>query len=822
MKKIVRIKFVRMSLLIILLLISMLIVVCIVNYNRLNAKVFDEGVKSLIDRSRHIKAKAGPDYQDEVLSKLPPNPNNGTYYRLDDMLGKAIVHQKLSTSSKPEVPKVIFSFEFDDPNRLSFKPALGQSTLQMKHGILRIEHHGSDYLINETPVQIPKDDIADIVIRARINKGNIMRLSWDTHSKLPKDSKLIWRKEIKINLVADNKFHTYVVNAKNLLKRHLKMNENIRRIFLSPSDVDGAILEIDFIRFSSKFAKYYEQSYGTGYETIGNEMRRVLYMLPTQTLKYSLKVPKRLPTLYLGNGVLIDKKPVNFEIFISDNHKKERLYANRVENASEWHDVRLNLSKWAGKQVQLSLRVSGFKNNVAFWSNPFISSEPKKRFNVIFILEDALRSDHLSINGYKLPTTPVKDKLFRKCGIIFPHAISQATWTRASVPSLMTSLLPTATGVWHFSDMLSDKYLTIAEILRGQGFVTASFIQNPNVGPWAGLHQGFSQIFDSVILKHETENIFGDRLTSWIASHHSQNFFLYLHILDPHGPYDPPVPYDRWYREAPSGGGTPVMHSQLDPKWIKHPTLEGRRLRYAGEIRHNDALLPRLIEKLKALGIFQNTLLVFMSDHGEHLGEHRLDLWDHRPPGFIQVINVPLNFVYPARFHKSKRILQTVQLIDVVPTVLELADIDTSNLLLQGDSLIDLIEDRRLSYWKNRIIASEEPHDMSISKREPQCSGSLFFRKWHLINSEHLFRGSVYLPAFLRFGIFNLEDNHDETHMTFSFLPDLYLKYKFAKIMTDLQSNDIAAWKKWTKGQDKYYKFDPDRLKRLRDLGYIK
>ena len=821
MKKIVLNKFVRLSLLIFLLLISSLIVICIVDYNRLNVRIFDESVKSLIDRSRNIKTHAHPSYQDEVLSMLPPNPNNGTFFRLDDMLAKAVVQKELSDSSKTKLPKVIFSFEFDDPNKIDFKPALGQSTLQVKNGFLRIEHHGSDYLINETPIQIPMDDIADIVIRARASKADVMRISWNNFSAPPENPKIIWRKQIKINLITDNNFHTYVVNAKNILTRHLKRNEKIKRIFLSPSDVDGAILDIDFIRFSSKFAKYQEQSYGTGYETIENEMRRVLYMLPTQTLNYSLKIPNRLPTLYIGNGVLIDKKPVNFEIFILSNNWKERIYANRVVNSSEWHDVRLNLSKWAGKQVQLSLRVSGSKNNVAFWSNPFISSAPKKRFNVIFILEDALRSDHLSINGYKLPTTPVKDELFRKYGIIFPHGISQATWTRASVPSLMTSLFPTTTGVWHFSDMLSDAYLTIAEIMRSQGFVTASFIQNPNAGPWAGLHQGFSQTFDSVKLKHETEGIFGDLLTSWIEHHHSQNFFLYLHILDPHGPYDPPAPYDKWYREAPSGG-TAVKHGQLDPKWIKHPTLEGRRLRYAGEVRHNDALLPRLLEELKTLGIFQNTLLVFMSDHGEHLGEQKLDLWDHRPPGFIQAINVPLNFVYPARFHESKRILQKVQLIDVMPTVLELASVDTSNLLLQGDSLIDLVEDRKPSYWKNRILVSEEPYDMSISNMTPQVCGSLFFRKWHLINSKHLFRGSVHLPAFLRLGVFNLEDDRNEAHMLFSFLPDLYLKYKFSKIITELQSNDISAWKEWTKGRDKFYKLDPDRLKRLRDLGYIK
>jgi choline-sulfatase len=127
----------------------------------------------------------------------------------------------------------------------------------------------------------------------------------------------------------------------------------------------------------------------------------------------------------------------------------------------------------------------------------------------------------------------------RARGVQFDWAFSQATKTRPSVPALMTSLYPTATGVWHRSDMLSERHLTLAEIMRSQGFVTASFLQNGNAGPYAGLHQGFSELYDERIMGNASEEIFGERVFSWLEDHRDQNFFLYLHPLDPHAPYDP-------------------------------------------------------------------------------------------------------------------------------------------------------------------------------------------------------------------------------------------------------------------------------------------
>jgi arylsulfatase len=465
--------------------------------------------------------------------------------------------------------------------------------------------------------------------------------------------------------------------------------------------------------------------------------------------------------------------------------------------------------------------VSGSASNVALWSNPVVQARPTKRFNVVFLLEDALRADYLSAYGFGLDTSPNKNALMRERGIQFDWAISQAPKTRPSVPSLMTSLYPTATGVWHFTDMLSEQYLTLAEIMRRQGFVTASFIQNGNAGPYAGLHQGFSQLLDENVMGSATENVLGGRVLSWLERNRDQNFFLYIHAIDPHGPYAPSAPFDNWYKEA-EGQGTPVKRGQLDPDWVKKPTVEGRQRRYAGEIRHNDALLPQLLRKMDSLGLSDDTLLVLLSDHGEYMGEHGRS--GHDSPGRAPVIRVPLMMSYPKQFTTPKRLDAVVQLVDVMPTILELAGVDRSGLLLQGDSLVDLIAGNRPGFWRDRVAVSEEP-DIMLKQRPCTCA-SLFFRDWHVISSVVLWPGRTagFLPQYqapVKTLVYAFRDDPGEVQAVRSFLPDLYVRWAAYDVLSELQGANMTTWRKLTGGEGVDLRLDPATLEHLHGLGYV-
>ena len=160
------------------------------------------------------------------------------------------------------------------------------------------------------------------------------------------------------------------------------------------------------------------------------------------------------------------------------------------------------------------------------------------------MIEDAERADHLSVYGYPTETTPFKEQLMAERGVLFEHAVSNAEKTRPSAGAYMTGLYPTTTGLWYFSDVLSDRMLTWAEIMRAQGYLTVAFTQNGNVGPFAGMQQGFDRMIDASALAAATEEAFtSEQVTRFLEENKDRNFFLYLHAIDPHAAYDPPQPY---------------------------------------------------------------------------------------------------------------------------------------------------------------------------------------------------------------------------------------------------------------------------------------
>ena len=210
-------------------------------------------------------------------------------------------------------------------------------------------------------------------------------------------------------------------------------------------------------------------------------------------------MPERSPRLDFGMGALLAAAPLRFEVLLEPaDGEVVRAHDATVAQVDHWVDAQVDLGPWAGQDVRLTLRVSAAAGpaNVAFWSGAMVSSAPAQPFNVVLMIEDATRADYLSVYGHDARTTPFKDRLMAERGVLFEQAIAQAEKTQTLGRLLMTSLYPTATGSWHFSDTLSERYLTLAEVMRAQGYVTASFIQNGNAGPYAGIHQGFDRLLD--------------------------------------------------------------------------------------------------------------------------------------------------------------------------------------------------------------------------------------------------------------------------------------------------------------------------------------
>jgi arylsulfatase A-like enzyme len=763
---------------------------------------FRRGAHALVERTRAVEQQARTFDQHEVLAALAPNARNGEYYRFDERLADARVGRDgdpWRPQTRADLPLAI---EYDDGDDVRFVPRRSQYTVE--DGVLRMTYRDRDYMVLSAARELARAAISQIEIRLKVRDGTSLQLVW---SEFPLEK---WRRlkdhhlkygTIRVETIPDGTFHSYVIDAENALR--YRVGSTIKALFLQPSDAAGDEVEIDSIRFLPKRQKYGAAPAGWTYEMLGGEMRSSIYADTPLRLTYTVAVPAERPQLTFGMGVLDDARPVEFRVTVAAGDGPPTLvHRETVRDAAAWRDARVDVSRWAGRRVDITFETAG--EGVAFWSNPMLFGPPRERFNVLLVLEDTLRADRLSAYGHERPTSPVKERLAAG-GILFEHAFSQTTQTRPSCPSMMTSLYPTATGVWNFQQMLDERYLTMAEVLRSQGFVTGALLQNPNAGPAAGLHQGFSTVADS---GSTAEGLYGTDAIRWLERHGDRNFFLYLHVLDPHGVYEPGPPFDAWYREASNGRAAEPDRQRMDPPWVEQPTVEGRRLLYDGEIRQNDHHFGRFLEHLEAMGLREDTVILFVSDHGEHLGERQW--WRHHPPAFIQVVRIPLIVSYPRGLTRPRTVRHPVQLMDVMPTVLELAGIDARALPMQGDSLVPLLQGQDGAYWAERVTLAEEVTRYKAVD-DPNVWSSVFFQGWHFLESE-------LVPDMQ---IFNYERDPQEREGRVPGFWDHLLRRAVLDLMAAVKNGDLAIWRAITRGESRAIRHSPEVHERLRQLGYV-
>jgi len=332
------------------------------------------------------------------------------------------------------------------------------------------------------------------------------------------------------------------------------------------------------------------------------------------------------------------------------------------------------------------------------------AARPASEVNVILITVDTLRADHLGAYGYARNTSPNLDR-FAKEGILFRYAFSHAPETNPSFSSLMTSHYPHETKVLRNEFRLPPGALTMAEILKANGYRTGAVVSNPTLIRGSGFEQGFDEYDDQMQLQHRVlgwvEKLAPQTTLAaikWIERNSTKKFFLWVHYMDPHGPYVPPSPYNTLFVEPPAAGAETLPFTAGRGKKNAIPSyqrLPGRRdaefyiSQYDGEIRFFDHAFGGLIQKIQELGLFSNSLIIFTADHGEGMGDHDY-YFDH--PAFLYngLIHVPLVIRFPGQSSEAKEIRYPVAHVDLLPTVLNAVSINPSqpfkgrNLLTQG------------------------------------------------------------------------------------------------------------------------------------------
>jgi arylsulfatase A-like enzyme len=403
---------------------------------------------------------------------------------------------------------------------------------------------------------------------------------------------------------------------------------------------------------------------------------------PPGRLRFALDVP-RDGRLFLTCAIdprYHDRPGVEFTAKVRKDGRDTVVWSQLVDPIAHpehrgFVSAEVDLSRFAGRDRELVLETHGYEETGdparAFWGAPTVTSERQKAPLVIVYLVDTLRADHTGVYGYARPTTPQLDA-FAKDAVVFDAAIAHASWTKPSVASILTSRLPNRHRAVQLRDALDPGNPTIAKRLSARGFSTGAAIANsviygeesafdPGFDVFAGLHGE-----DDRPSKLVGADVVVDSALAFLRSRRGLPTFLYVHTMDPHVPYAPPAPFDMMFEPHPSEG-----HPGQDPRTDYKEPLDRDRMiaQYDGDVAFGDREFGRFVRELRKDGLYDDALVVFLADHGEEFLDH--GLWLHGRSLFDELIRVPLVVKFPGNAGKGRRVAEQVQLVDVLPTVLE-------------------------------------------------------------------------------------------------------------------------------------------------------
>ena len=441
--------------------------------------------------------------------------------------------------------------------------------------------------------------------------------------------------------------------------------------------------------------------------------------------------------------------PLHFQVTVTDGGRPQQVFGSTLNPdelpVTAWRPIEVDLARWAGKEVELTLEAStdapaGELSGLPVWANPEIvvpaTREPP--LNVVLISIDTLRADRMSLYGHDRPTTPNIAEWAARRGTVFKNAVVQASWTLPSHASMLSGVGAFRHGV-NYNSAAPASLKLLSEYLREAGYATLAVTGGAWVHPqyqlgqgfdrfcyWSGIDPGTGAPMDGA--NNELDVVLG-QATALLGEYSHEPFFLFLHTYDihyrevPRQPFfsqfsklDPTAPV-RWRAALPKAENgykrdklrvlrTAEGEVPLPPALAALPADI-----YDSRIAYLDSRLPILFNELDALGLTDRTLVVFTSDHGELLGEHGLYahvcLYDEN-------LMVPLIIATPRGDHTQPVIETQVRSIDIVPTVLDYLGIPPDP-AVEGASLVELM--RRGSDGRSRpawSYAASSNYGMSL------------------------------------------------------------------------------------------------------------
>ncbi len=334
--------------------------------------------------------------------------------------------------------------------------------------------------------------------------------------------------------------------------------------------------------------------------------------------------------------------------------------------------------------------------------------------NILLIVMDTVRADHLSCYGYQRNTTPNLDRIASE-GILFENAFAEAPWTLPSHASMFTSTFPTDHGTTAEHRWLEDDFETIAELLRYLGYQTFGYSNNPFVAPETNLDQGFdtftitpfgqaegdsetdTELAEFLRLEQYIDRLFHESegatreivmddgaqktnevVKEWIADANQSEkpFFVFINYMEAHSPYHAPRQYSDPYLPPNVSLSRAQAVNQdsatyaAEAVYMSEEDFAILNALYDGEIAYLDYRIGQLFDYLKEMDILDDTVLIICADHGENIGDH--NLIGHQLSIYDTLLHVPLIIRYPDKFKAGLRVDEQVQLADLFPTITDI------------------------------------------------------------------------------------------------------------------------------------------------------
>jgi len=704
------------------------------------------------------------------------------------------------------------------------------------------------------------DSFHALELKLRISKGTRLGVSFISDEELDEkglvhDATQSSFSAFNLDLRPGDELQTYTITAAQASFNTSYGLPAIHYVALRFIGAEGARFEIASMRLVTLKEHLAAIPSGVGWHGLSNVFRETLVTRSPERVVFPVDLPSR-PWLDLSIGT-VHNGPVTFHIAVDTGHGVRReLQKRTVSTPNRWESVPVELGPFARQHVQLILTVEAERDGTpAFWGAPVVRNQGGRPHvdgpsparvavvghrappqGVILIIADTLRRDHLPPWGYGRQNAPVLSRLAAE-GAWFEDNIAQGAWTKVSVSSIITSLYPSTHGINDMPDRMPVAVTTLAEAYRGAGYATFATSSVPFTGRLTNLHQGVEVLHEATSLpdlgyESKTSRTYVDRLLEWIELHREVPFFAFLHIFDPHSPFEPYHPYDNlWLSPQEIARHRKDMENAKEfiesdffkreglanPDELKKAGIDQERFLadqkawYDSSIRAMDVEIGRLVERLEDLHLVHDTVIAFASDHGEEFLEHGRPF--HGFSTYGEMLNVPLVLSWPRALPKGVVVKETVENLDLMPTLLDLSELPLPE-EAQGQSLLPLLASSNPAElgWASRPAFAER-HLAPVAfedDKNPTESWAMVDGDWKLI------RNGVRPAGRPEFELYDHRQDPLNLHDVAAEHPEIV--ERMAATLEAWHEKALAARVAPDEGSAE---LSPEELEKLRALGYV-